>query len=122
MKEKLQVLNAEMTDSKLILKVEESYPVNELSAKGQILVDSDAFAFIYLAEKGDQYVYIVMSKDIWPSLKQGLEAGAPIFLSNGLDNLELADWKEEMEYLIDNIEGNGNYGEEMERSVTAVFS
>jgi len=122
MKEKLQVLNAEMTDSKLILKVEESYPVNELSAKGQILVDSDAFAFIYLAEKGDQYVYIVLDKNIWPSLKQGLEAGVPIFLSNGLDNLELADWKEEMEYLIDNIEGNGNYGEEMERSVTAVFS
>ncbi|MGG4468052.1 hypothetical protein ABER68_08505 [Paenibacillus alvei] len=122
MKEKLQVLNAEMTESNLILKVEESYPVNELSAKGQILVDSDAFAFIYLAEKGDQYVYIVLGKDIWPSLKKGLEVELPVYLSNGQNNLELAEWKEEMEYLIDNIEGNGNYGEEMEASVTAVFS
>ncbi|MCT2342763.1 hypothetical protein [Niallia taxi] len=122
MTEKLQVLNAEIADTKIILEVDESYPVSQLTPKGQILVDSDSFAFIYIAEKEDEYVYIVLHKDIWLSIKKGLAANLKLYLSNGQDNLELIDWKEEMEYLIDNIEGNGNYGEEMEQAVTSVFS
>ncbi|TRZ35760.1 hypothetical protein CEQ21_08995 [Niallia circulans] len=122
MTEKLQVLKAEIADTKISLKVDESYPVSQLTPKGQILVDSDSFAFIYIAEKEDEYVYIVLHKDIWPSIKEGLAANLKLYLSNGQDNLELIDWKEEMEYLIDNIEGNGNYGEEMEQAVTSVFS
>ncbi|MED4053249.1 hypothetical protein ABER75_08725 [Niallia taxi] len=122
MTEKLQILNAEIAETKVILKVDESYPVSQLTPKGQILVDSDSFAFIYIAEKEDEYIYIVLHKDIWPSIKEGLAANLKLYISNGKDNLELIDWKEEMEYLIDNIEGNGNYGEEMEQAVTSVFS
>ncbi|MCM3215975.1 hypothetical protein [Niallia taxi] len=122
MTEKLQILNAEIAETKVILKVDESYPVSQLTPKGQILVDSDSFAFIYIAEKEDEYIYIVLHKDIWPSIKEGLAANLKLYISNGNDNLELIDWKEEMEYLIDNIEGNGNYGEEMEQAVTSVFS
>ncbi len=122
MTEKLQVLNAEIAETKIILKVDESYPVSQLIPKGQILVDSDSFAFIYIAEKEDEYVYIVLHKDSWQSMKEGLAANLKLYISNGQDNLELIDWKEEMEYLIDNIEGNGNYGEEMEQAVTSVFS
>ncbi|WP_437830802.1 hypothetical protein ACQRXC_04580 [Niallia taxi] len=122
MTEKLQILNAEIAETKVILKVDESYPVSQLTPKGQILVDSDSFAFIYIAEKEDEYIYIVLHKGIWPSIKEGLAANLKLYISNGNDNLELIDWKEEMEYLIDNIEGNGNYGEEMEQAVTSVFS
>jgi len=122
MTEKLQILNAEIAETKVILKVDESYTVSQLTPKGQILVDSDSFAFIYIAEKEDEYIYIVLHKDIWPSIKEGLAANLKLYISNGNDNLELIDWKEEMEYLIDNIEGNGNYGEEMEQAVTSVFS
>ncbi|MGG0740827.1 hypothetical protein [Niallia taxi] len=122
MTEKLQVLNVEIAETKIILKVDESYPVSQLTPKGQILVDSDSFAFIYIAEKEDEYVYIVLHKDSWQSMKEGLAANLKLYISNGQDNLELIDWKEEMEYLIDNIEGNGNYGEEMEQAVTSVFS
>lgn len=122
MTEKLQILNAEIAETKVILKVDESYPVSQLTPKGQILVDSDSFAFIYIAEKEDEYIYIVLHKDIWPSIKEGLAVNLKLYISNGNDNLELIDWKEEMEYLIDNIEGNGNYGEEMEQAVTSVFS
>ncbi len=55
----------------------------------------------------------------------GIEAGPctkiPVLLEAGDQTIELAGLHEELEYLLENIKDNANYGEEMEEKVKRVF-
>lgn len=45
----------------------------------------------------------------------------PVVLEAGDQTIELAGLHEELEYLLENIKDNANYGEEMEGKVKRVF-
>ncbi|WP_121609570.1 hypothetical protein [Mesobacillus foraminis] len=121
MKKRLNITEAIMKDQELLLMTEESTNLTELSPAGQMLVDSDQLSFIYLAEQDGDYTYITIPEKTWSVLKEGLAAGAMVSLSNGSSQVELVSFKEEMEYLIENIKGNSNYGDEMVGKVELIF-
>ena len=89
--------------------------------KEHILVDSDHFSFIYLMEKNDQYVYVGLDESIWHVLKEAIDQKLPAFLVSDKEDVELISFQDEMEYIINNIKGNGNYGEEMVAKVEKTF-
>ncbi|MCC5804516.1 UPF0738 family protein [Rossellomorea vietnamensis] len=91
------------------------------TAAGQIIADSDRYAFVYLAENEEEYVYLYLEESIWPELKKALHEKAAVLAKSEKDSLELTQFIAELEYLIDNIEGNGNYGDEMVNKVENVF-
>lgn len=119
MKKKLRIETANLEKNQLLLSADQ--PVSGLVPAGQMLVDSDGFAFIYLMEENGDYTYIVLMENIWPSLKTALDQKAAVILSDGTQKIELLNLFEELEYLIGNIKGNSNYGEEMVTKVEAVF-
>ena len=121
MNKKLQITKAEMTEKELILSVDHSTSFDYIKATGQMLVDSDDISFIYLLEADNQYVYLVIGKEYWNKIKECKQLELPVSLSNGNGKIVLEQFFEELDYLIQNIEGNGNYGEEMEKAVEAVF-
>ncbi|PKG25555.1 UPF0738 family protein [Niallia nealsonii] len=121
MNKKLQIIKAELMEKELILSVDQSIPFDHIKAAGQMLVDSDDISFIYLLETDDQYVYLVIAKEYWSEIKESKELGVPVYISNGSEKIALEQFLEELDYLIQNIEGNGNYGEEMEKAVEAAF-
>lgn len=121
MNKKLQITKAELTKQELILSVDHSIQFDHIRAAGQMLVDSDDISFIYLLETDDQYVYLVIKKEYWSKVKESKELELPIYISNGSEKIVLEQFFEELDYLIQNIEGNGNYGEEMEKAVEAAF-
>ncbi|KAA0565286.1 hypothetical protein F0342_06655 [Bacillus sp. CH30_1T] len=91
------------------------------TAAGQIIADSDRYAFVYLAENEEEYVYLYLEESIWDELKKALqEKNAVIAISDDY-SLELDQFTEELDYLVTNIEGNGNYGDEMVKKVESVF-
>lgn len=122
MRERLNIEEIRVTDTELILQVNESADLAGMKATGQMLVDSSNFAFIYLMEKNDEYTYVVMAEGGWPLLKEGLAKELPFVMSNGVRQVVLDHANDELTYLIDNISGNSNYGEEMVTKVEAVFS
>lgn len=92
-----------------------------LSDGAQMLVDSDHLSFIYLLDGPDEYVYIAIPNKFWGHLSDSLEQKSSVFLTNGDNSLELKSIHQELDYLIQNISGNANYGDEMEKAVEHAF-
>jgi hypothetical protein len=122
MREKIQVEKViRNEENEVILLVNNDFPVSEIIATGQMLVDSSELAFVYIVEKNESFIYVKLGQNTWPNLKEGLENNSQFKLSNGEETLELPNLREELMYLIDNIKGNSNYGEEMVTKVEECF-
>ncbi|CAH2713465.1 hypothetical protein BACCIP111895_00601 [Neobacillus rhizosphaerae] len=119
MKKRITIQKASTTENKLFLETKE--PVNGLVPAEQMLVDSVQFSFIYLMENQEDYTYIVFPEQIWPFLKSALEQNIPVLLTFREESIELISFHEELEYLITNIKGNSNYGNEMVTKVEENF-
>lgn len=119
MRKKITILSASFNNNQLYLKTNES--IHTLKPAGQILVDSVQFSFIYLMEDNDDYTYITLPEQLWPSLKSAFEQKSLVWLTCGEENIELTNFQEELEYVINNIKGNSNYGDEMVAKVENYF-
>jgi len=119
MKKKILIQKAVLTDSKLILETDES--INGLIPGEQILVDSDNSAFIYLMEDQEDYTYIVLSEDLWSYLKTANEQKLSVLVRSNKEQVELINFYDELEYILSNIKGNSNYGEELVTKVEEFF-
>lgn len=78
---------------------------------GTLIADSDRQTFVYLVDRGDTYGYVHFPVSMWGSLLQAIEEDAPIGWREGDEWVELERLKEELDMMLVNIEGNGNYGE-----------
>jgi hypothetical protein len=121
MNKKVLVKEAFIENQNLFLKVDENIKVDKFSAKEQILVDSNEFAFVYILEMDGEYTYLFLPEGIWPILKESIGKSLYPTLTNGREELLLPMFMEELTYVIDNIKGNSNYGEEMMGKVENTF-
>jgi len=124
MNKRIDVKEAILEANRLILHTEDSLSEikGSMKAKGQMLVDSDQLAFIYLLETDEDFIYAGLPHTIWSKLKEAVDKSLPVLLKINDSEVELVQIIDELRYLIDNIKGNANYGEEMETKVTEVFS
>ncbi|MGX1900563.1 hypothetical protein EDD69_10449 [Thermolongibacillus altinsuensis] len=123
MQKKIYIDSVEKKEDGIYLIVQShSFSLENAKAKRYMLVDSDHLSFIYIMEVGDEFVYVVMPQHVWPNLKEAMLTNIPVFLKSNEVVIELEGMKEELTYLIDNIKGNANYGDEMEKAVTEMFS
>lgn len=95
---------------------------HHLKAAGQMITDSESFAFIYLLEDETGYHYLKFGQEVWPLLVNTLKAVEDPSLQIGETELTLHSFKEELDMLIFNIEGNDNYGANFSRAVEEAFS
>jgi hypothetical protein len=121
MKNKVHVVSAIIENNTLSLHVEDHISLKDVDPKEQMLVDSENFAFIYILEMNQEYTYLVLNEGIWPTIKKGVQDSLPVFLINRSETLLLPMFNEELNYLIDNIKDNSNYGEEMVKKVESTF-
>ncbi|MEC1625530.1 hypothetical protein P9E08_09080 [Bacillus mojavensis] len=121
MQNRIEILNATLSDDELRLTCETEGKEAERKPSGQMLVDSDNIAFVYILELADSFEYVMIKEHIWPELKQAHDQRKLIVLEAGNESIELSGLHEELEYLLENIKDNANYGEEMEETVKRVF-
>jgi hypothetical protein len=121
MKRKITIKEANIMNEELLLKTEGTVNLAGLAPKQQVLVDSAGVAFIYITENNEAYTYISLPEVIWPQLKDAMEKKLAAVLTAGDKKLELTGIYEELAYLIDNIQGNSNYGEEFVSKVERIF-
>ena len=105
----------------LLLHTDQGDLLKDTSAASQIIADSEQFSFVYLAENEEEYVYLYLEEAIWGEIKKALENNTPVIAKSDDYSLNLDQFHEELSYLISNIEGNGNYGDEMVKKVENVF-
>ncbi|RBP03683.1 hypothetical protein [Rossellomorea aquimaris] len=105
----------------LYLHTDQAELLQGTTAAGQIIADSDRYAFVYLAENEEEYVYLYLEESIWDELKKALLNKSAVIAKSDDYSLELDQFIEELDYLVTNIEGNGNYGDEMVKKVENIF-
>jgi hypothetical protein len=101
--------------------LEEKSVLENIAAGGQMITDSDSFAFIYLLEDETGYHYLKFGQDVWPMLVSTFKGTDEPTLQIGDAELTLNRFREELEMLIFNIEGNDNYGAEFSQAVEDAF-
>ncbi|MFJ8067294.1 hypothetical protein ACIQYS_22255 [Psychrobacillus sp. NPDC096426] len=92
-----------------------------IKAGGQMITDSDSMSFVYLLEDETGYHYVKFGQDVWPLLVNTLKAEVDPTLQFGDVELTLHKFREELEMLIFNIEGNDNYGAKFSKAVEEAF-
>ncbi|WP_042356463.1 hypothetical protein [Bacillus rubiinfantis] len=120
MKQKIIVSTASITDTKLRLEISE--PLQGLKPGGQILVDSEQYSFVYLMEDKDDYTYIVIPEHTWLEIKTALDTSLSVWLTGPDQSIELVNFQDELDYIISNIKGNSNYGNDMVAKVEEIFN
>ncbi|MGB6409522.1 MAG: hypothetical protein WBF39_18765 [Planococcus donghaensis] len=101
--------------------IEETEPTEALEASGQMLTDSDNQAFVYLLDTGTDYIYVQFAIHTWTAMTKALELKNVPLLIWGKQIMPLAEFHEELLMLVDNIEGNDNYGEKFRTAVEQTF-
>ncbi|WLR42955.1 hypothetical protein LC087_01650 [Bacillus carboniphilus] len=120
MRTRLEVIKATQMEGKILFHVEEDIEEN-LVATGQLITDQDNVAFIYLLDNGSNYIYLSFKEPIWSKLSDLVTNDDKPYIKVGKQEIELTHFLAELHYLIDNIDGNANYGVEMEQKVRQYF-
>ncbi|KGN04419.1 hypothetical protein Z961_03085, partial [Clostridium haemolyticum NCTC 8350] len=108
----------EKRENALIFYAENSeIEVKGLSARNHVLVDSDNLSFLYILENESSFIYVSIPHTCWEAMNNDVV----MFVRVNDIEMELEGLKEEVEYLVENIEGNANYGEELVTAVEKVF-
>lgn len=111
-----------LEDDHLYFSLNESHGEIQIQPAGQVLTDSDSIAFIYVVDEGNEYSYLQFPKKVWNALVTILKTKKDPFLTfkNG-ESILLHNFANELEMLVFNIEGNGNYGEDFVQAVEETF-
>jgi hypothetical protein len=111
-----------LNQTELILEIDSSFILENVKASGQMLVDSATLSFVYLLENNnDSYTYLKVPEIFWSDLKEVISRELAVVVTNGQEKINLVHFREELTYLIENIKGNSNYGDEMVNKVEAEF-
>lgn len=122
MRKTIQITRAETRGDQLwLIGNMPSFSIEGAVPKCYMLVNSDEQAFVYILEKDDEFVYVSIPQSCWNEIKEVLTEQLTVWLQAGMNELELIGFSEELAYLIENIAGNANYGEEMEKAVKETF-
>ncbi|MCD7034987.1 hypothetical protein LRR81_12080 [Metabacillus sp. GX 13764] len=120
---KILVSTANRKEGKLLFEAEPyEGSTNELAPTGQILADSDQLSFIYILENSEEFIYLNLPHHLWGTIHEARnsETEAAVMI-NGTE-IKLNNFFPEMQALLENIKGNANYGEDMEKQVSGSFS
>lgn len=122
MQNKIQVKSVEKKENALIFCAENTeLCVEGLSTRDHVLVDSDNLAFLYILENETSFIYVSIPHTCWEALNEAMKNDMSMFVRVNDTDIELTAFKEEVEYLVENIEGNANYGEALVNAVEKVF-
>jgi hypothetical protein len=122
MQKRIEVLESYIEQQQLYLSAEPfETEVKEIHDTAQMITDSDNLSFIYIIDINDEFVYVSIPVKIWRHLKSALENHYDVCLKLNNQVVKLEGFLSELTYLIENIEGNANYGEQMVSKVEEIF-
>ena len=74
MNKRIELTEATIENNHLILQpASEMVDIEDVKARGQMLVDSDNLSFIYILESAEEFVYAGLPHTIWTNLKEAKE-------------------------------------------------
>lgn len=114
--------HVEVVHSEIYFILNEKKQLSQLQSTGQVIVDSDNEAFLYIIEENEAYSYLSFGKNVWSRLLQMLLAEQKAYLKVEDGLLPLQQFADELQGLLYNIEGNSNYGDQFVENIEKAFA
>jgi len=114
--------HVEVVHSEIYFILNEKKQLSQLQSTGQVIVDSDNEAFLYIIEENEAYSYLSFGKNVWSQLLQMLLAEQKAYLKVEDGLLPLQQFADELQGLLYNIEGNSNYGDQFVENIEKAFA
>ncbi|WP_088066557.1 UPF0738 family protein [Gottfriedia luciferensis] len=122
MRKMLEINGTNINEDGLFLLIDDQkINLEQCHEVGTMIADSDQSSLLYIIEENEEFVYVTVSFEYWSDLKKAIDQKLNVFLKAGEANLSLDNWNDELTYLIQNVEGNFNYGEEFVKQIQSVF-
>ena len=121
MRKLVEVQNGIISDEGIQFTVEAQEPFEAWEASGRMIADSEGHAFVYLLDTGTDYIYMQFKEHLWPAMLAALQRKEVPLLQWGEQIMPLASYHEELWMLLENIEGNDNYGDAFSSAVEKAF-
>ena len=121
MRKLVEVQNGTISDNEIQFTIEAQEPAEALEAAGRMIADSDGHAFVYLVDTGTDYIYAQFKENLWPAMLAALQRNEVPLLKWGKQIMPMASYHEELWMLLENIEGNDNYGGAFSAAVEKAF-
>ena len=114
--------HVEVVHNEIHFILNEKKQLSQLQPVGQVIVDSDNEAFLYIIEENDAYSYIGFPQAVWSQLVQMLKSGQQPYLKVEDGLMPLGQFADELEGLLYNIVGSSNYGGRFVEAVEKEFA
>ncbi|MFF3021170.1 hypothetical protein ACFVRR_00705 [Gottfriedia sp. NPDC057948] len=122
MRKMLEINGININEDSLILLIDDTkMNLEQCHEVGTMIADSDQGSLLYILEENEEFVYVTVPYKHWSDLKKANDQNLNVFLKVAEKSLSLNNWNEELTYLIQNVEGNFNYGEEFVKQVQIAF-
>ncbi|PEJ60802.1 hypothetical protein CN692_01555 [Bacillus sp. AFS002410] len=122
MRKMLEINGTIINEDGLFLLLDQSkLNLEQCSEVGTMIADSDESSLLYIIEEKEEFVYVTVPFEYWSDLKKASDQNLNVFLKVAEENLALNNWNDELSYLVQNVEGNFNYGEEFVKQIQSVF-
>ena len=87
-----------------------------------MITDSTENNFVYLIDGESQFNQLHFAEQTWPLLETVLQTKRDPYVVIGEETIQLPNFVEELAMLIENIEGNDNYGAQFVQAVETTFA
>ncbi|QKE73485.1 hypothetical protein HPK19_12020 [Arthrobacter citreus] len=122
MRKMLEINGTIINEDGLFLLIDQSkLNLEQCSEVGTMIADSDESSLLYIIEEKEEFVYVTVPFEYWSDLKKASDQNINVFLKVDEENMALNNWNDELSYLVQNVEGNFNYGEEFVKQIQSVF-
>ncbi|MEH6939019.1 hypothetical protein V7056_14380 [Bacillus sp. JJ664] len=88
---------------------------------GTMIADSEQSSLLYIIEENEEFVYVTIPVEYWPKIKKAFDLKSVVILQADEAKIPLENWQNELTCLVENVEGNFNYGEEFVKQIQSVF-
>lgn len=118
----ITITSIETQQEKLVAKADVTLPFQGLEPEGRMLVDSDGGAFVYLLAHKEEYIQLRFEEATWETIHNYRREERPVYIQTVMKPVKLEEFWTEIDFLLDNIQGNHNYGKEFVEKVEQVFA
>jgi Family of unknown function (UPF0738) len=121
MRKMVEIKEINLNEQGLFLIIDNLVNLAECHEIGTMIADSDQSSLLYIIEENEEFVYVTVPVEFWSRIKKANDQKLEVFIQIGEKKLQLNNWNDELTYLIQNVEGNFNYGEEFVKQIQQVF-
>lgn len=119
---KMYVKEGIQRDQEMFFTLEDVEGLSLIHPMERMITDSTEKSFVYLIDGESQFNQIHFTQDTWSHLQKVLEIQQDPYIEMGTRTIQLRGFVEELLMLIENIEGNDNYGTQFVEAVENTFS